>query len=86
MQGSKKSLKSFQENHIFALKRDNGETKNIKLIDKVNIHNNRLQVINQYEVNEGTYKNRYDVSILVNGLPLVHVELKKTWCGDQRSF
>ncbi len=62
--------------YILALKLDNGETKNIKLIDKQNVYNNRLQVINQYEV-EGAHKNRYDVTILVNGLPMVHIELKK---------
>lgn len=54
---------------------DNGDLKNIKIIDKQNIHNN-FQVINQVEV-ERTSKNRYDVTILVNGLPLVHIELKK---------
>ena len=63
--------------YILDLKLDNGQTKNIKLIDKQNIYNNRLQVINQYEENRGTYKNRYDVTILVNGLPMVHIELKK---------
>ena len=68
--GIKEKTQIIQEDHVFPLRRDNGETKNIKLIDKVNIHNNRLQVINQYEQNEGTYKNRYDVTILVNGLPL----------------
>ena len=71
---------------MFPLRRDNGETKNIKLIDKINIHNNRLQVINQYEVNDGTYKNRYDVTILVNGLPLVHVELKRRGVAIKEAF
>ena len=61
--------------YILALTLDNGLTKNIRLVDKQNVYNNRLQVINQYEV-EGAYKNRYDVTILVNGLPLVHIELK----------
>jgi len=75
-----------QENHVFPLKRDNGETKNIKLIDKTNIHNNRLQVINQYEVEDGAYKNRYDVTILVNGLPLVHVELKRRGVALKEAF
>lgn len=84
--GIKEKSEIIQENHIFALKRDNGETKNIKLVDKVNIHNNRLQVINQYEVNDGTYKNRYDVSILVNGLPLVHVELKRRGVAIKEAF
>lgn len=59
------------------LTRDDGSIKNIKLIDRENIFNNHLQVISQLKNNEGTYNNRYDVSILVNGLPLVHVELKR---------
>ena len=61
-------------------------TKNIKIIDKSNIHNNKLQVINQYEVNDGNYKNRYDVTILVNGLPLVHVELKRRGVALKEAF
>ena len=84
--GIKEKTQIIQENHVFPLRRDNGETKNIKLIDKTNIHNNRLQVINQYEVNDGTYKNRYDVTILVNGLPLVHVELKRRGVAIKEAF
>lgn len=84
--GIKKKTQIIQENHVFPLRRDNGETKNIKLIDKSNIHNNRLQVINQYEVSDGTYKNRYDVTILVNGLPLVHVELKRRGVAIKEAF
>ena len=61
-----------EDDSVQNLHRDNGETKNIKLFDKKNIHNNKLQVIHQYEENGGNYKNRYDVTILVNGLPLVH--------------
>ncbi|MBR2254045.1 MAG: type I restriction endonuclease subunit R, partial [Prevotella sp.] len=71
--------------YILALTLDNGLTKNIKLIDKGNIYNNRLQVINQYEV-EGAHKNRYDVTILVNGLPLVHIELKKRGVNIKEAF
>ena len=63
--------------YILALTLDNGLTKNIKLIDKHNIYNNRLQVTNQYVEEGGAHKNRYDVTILVNGLPLVHIELKQ---------
>ncbi len=55
------------------------------LIDKTNVHNNRLQVINQYEV-EGTYKNRYDVTVLVNGLPMVHIELKRRGVDIREAF
>lgn len=74
-----------QEDFVQLLTRDNGETINIRLIDKANIHNNRLQVLNQYEVT-GTRDNRYDVTILVNGLPLVHVELKRRGVPLQEAF
>lgn len=83
--GIKEKTYNVQENHIYSLKRDNGEIKNIKIIDKTNIHNNKLQVINQYEVNKGV-KNRYDVTILVNGLPLVHVELKRRGVAIKEAF
>ncbi len=69
-----------QEDNVQVLKRDDGTTKNITIIDKKNIHNNFLQVINQYVVttDDGAkHDNRYDVTILVNGLPLVHIELKR---------
>lgn len=66
-----------QEDHIQVLRRDTGESRNIYLIDKNNIHNNFVQVINQYVEEGGIYDNRYDVTILVNGLPLVHIELKR---------
>lgn len=78
-----------QENYIQVLTRDDGTHKNIRLIDKKNIHNNRLQVINQYENGkaEGAkYDNRYDVTILVNGLPLVHVELKRRGVPIREAF
>ncbi len=74
-----------QEDHIQLLTRDNGEVKNIYLIDKQNIHNNTLQVINQYEV-DGTRANRYDVTVLVNGLPLVHIELKRRGVDIKEAF
>ncbi|NBO56740.1 MAG: type I restriction endonuclease subunit R, partial [Actinobacteria bacterium] len=74
-----------QEDHIQLLKRDDGSTKNILLIDKGNIHNNKLQVINQYE-SEGNRLNRYDVTILVNGLPMVHVELKRRGVEIREAF
>jgi len=74
-----------QEDHIQLLRRDDGSTKNIALIDKTNIHNNRLQVINQYET-EGTYANRYDVTVLVNGLPMVHIELKRRGVDIREAF
>ena len=78
--------KLIQEDHVQVLKRDDGSSKNIYLIDKNNIHNNYLQVINQYEENEGAHKTRYDVTILVNGLPLVHIELKRRGVAIKEAF
>src|SRR5690606_23676753 len=66
-----------QEDYIQALQCEDGSLRNIYFIDKKNIHNNQLQVINQYETAEGKRANRYDVTVLVNGLPMVHIELKK---------
>ena len=78
--------RTIQEDHIKILKREDGTTKNIYLIDKKNIHNNSVQVINQYETDEGKRQNRYDVTILVNGLPLVHIELKRRGVAIQEAF
>ncbi|MDR0789796.1 MAG: type I restriction endonuclease subunit R [Bacteroidales bacterium] len=75
-----------QEDHIQLLTRDDGTTKNIYLLDKGNIHNNKLQVINQYETDAGQRANRYDVTILINGLPLVHVELKRRGVDIKEAF
>lgn len=75
-----------QEDHVQVLIRDNGETKNISLIDKQHIHNNRLQVTNQYIEEGGAHDTRYDVTILVNGLPLVHVELKRRGVALKEAF
>jgi len=75
-----------QEDHIQILTRDDGTVKNIYLLDKANIHNNLLQVINQYETADGQRTNRYDVTILVNGLPLVHIELKKRGVDLKEAF
>lgn len=74
-----------QEDHIQVLARDDGTVKNIYLIDKQHIHNNTLQVINQYEV-EGARANRYDVTVLANGLPMVHVELKRRGVDIREAF
>ena len=68
---------TIQKDETKAFLLDDGTYKNIKVIDKANIHANSTQVINQYEVDNGTRPNRYDVTILVNGLPLVHIELKR---------
>lgn len=79
-----------QEDHVQILKRDDGTTKNVSLIDKKSVHNNRLQVINQYELASGeggaTYANRYDVTVLVNGLPMVHIELKRRGVDIREAF
>ena len=74
-----------QQDHVQVLKRDDGTTKNIYLIDKTNIHNNTLQVLNQYEA-EGARANRYDVTVLVNGLPMVHIELKRRGVDIREAF
>ncbi len=68
--------RKIQDNYIYDFTFDDGTLKNIKIIDKKNIFNNYLQVLNQF-AQKGTHSNRYDVTILVNGLPLVHIELKK---------
>lgn len=75
-----------QDLHTEILERDNGETKNIKLINTRDINKNHLQVINQFENNDGKYKNRYDVTLLVNGLPLVHIELKRRGVDLKEAF
>ena len=75
-----------QEDNVQVLKRDDGSSKNITLIDKKNIHNNSVQVINQYVENGGNFDNRYDVSILVNGFPLVHIELKRRGVALKEAF
>ena len=75
-----------QEDNVQVLKRDDGSSKNITLIDKKNIHNNSVQVINQYVENGGNFDNRYDVTILVNGFPLVHIELKRRGVALKEAF
>lgn len=88
-EGIVEKTRKIQTDHVQVLHRDNGMTKNISLIDKKNIHNNRLQVINQYEVGTAdgaNHDNRYDVTILVNGLPLIHVELKRRGVAIREAF
>ena len=78
-----------QEDYVQVVRRDNGESKNIQLIDKKCIHNNSLQLINQYTVSaeEGAaHDNRYDVTVLVNGLPLIHIELKRRGVPIREAF
>jgi type I restriction enzyme R subunit len=74
------------DGYIVTLLLDDGTKRNIRLIDKHNIYNNRLQVTNQYEVSDGAYKNRYDVTILVNGLPMVQIELKRRGVSIKEAF
>ncbi len=81
--------RKIQEDNVQVLKRDDGSSKNITIIDRKNIHNNKLQVINQYVIGteEGArHDNRYDVTVLVNGLPLVHVELKRRGVAIREAF
>ena len=79
-----------QDDPVQLLSRDDGTTKNVTLLDKRNIHNNRLQVINQYEIDNAAggakYANRYDVTVLVNGLPMVHIELKRRGVDIREAF
>lgn len=81
--------RKIQEDFVQVLKRDDGTSKNIKLIDKSNIHNNYLQVINQYVIGRedgAKYDNRYDVTVLVNGIPVVHIELKRRGVAIREAF
>ena len=93
---------TIQEDFVKVLRREDGTTKNVKLLDKAQIHNNSLQVINQYETSSCSssssgsrdssdptaplHKNRYDVTILVNGIPLVHCELKRRGVAIREAF
>ena len=88
-EGIEDKARKIQEDHVQVLKRDDGTSKNIALIDKKNIHNNSLQVINQYEVSQAEgakHDNRYDVTVLVNGFPLVHIELKRRGVAIKEAF
>lgn len=85
-QGIVEKTETIQENYIKNLTRDDGTVKNVYLIKKDNIHDNVLQVVNQYATEEGQRPNRYDVTVLVNGLPLVHIELKRRGVAIQEAF
>ena len=85
-EGIVEKTRKIHDDHVQILSRDDGTTKNIYLLDKKNIHNNRLQVINQYEEPGGKHDTRYDVTILVNGFPLVHVELKRRGVAIREAF
>lgn len=87
--GIVEKTRRIQEDNVQVLKRDDGSSKNITIIDKKNIHNNYLQVINQYVIGTAQgakHDNRYDVTILVNGLPLVHIELKRRGVAIREAF
>ena len=84
--GIEEKTRKIQEDCTQVLKRDGGESRNIRLMDKDNVHNNFLQVINQYVEEGGRHDSRYDVSILVNGLPLVHIELKRRGVQLREAF
>ena len=87
--GVVEKTRKIQEDNVQVLKRDDNMTKNITLIDRKNIHNNKLQVINQYVVttDQGArHDNRYDVTVLVNGFPMVHIELKRRGVAIREAF
>ncbi|XKM13711.1 type I restriction endonuclease subunit R [Orbaceae bacterium ac157xtp] len=77
--------RKIHDNYVYDFVFDDGHIQNIYLLDKKNVNNNKLQVINQFE-QTGTYANRYDVTILINGLPLVQVELKKRGIAIREAF
>ncbi|RXR34867.1 type I restriction endonuclease subunit R [Flavobacterium piscinae] len=77
--------RKIHENYIYDFVFDDGRIQNIYLVDKKNIARNKVQVIKQFE-QKGTHSNRYDVTILVNGLPLVQVELKKRGVAIREAF
>ncbi len=84
--GILEKTRKIQDDTVQILTLDNGFTKNIKLIDKKDIHNNSLQLINQYVEDSGNRDTRYDVTILVNGFPLVHIELKRRGVAIREAF
>lgn len=88
-EGIAEKTRKIQEDYVQVLHRDNGTTKNISLIDKKNVHNNSVQVINQYIIGQDAgvkHDNRYDVTVFVNGLPLVHIELKRRGVAIREAF
>lgn len=85
-EGIQQKTRKLQVDHVQVLIRDDGSSKNISLMDKRNVHNNTLQVINQYEQSGGNRENRYDLTILMNGLPVVHIELKRRGVAIREAF
>ncbi len=84
--GVVEKARTIQVDHRKSFTFDNGTEANILLIDKDDIHHNITQVINQYEAPNGARPNRYDVTVLVNGLPLVHIELKRRGVSIKEAF
>lgn len=84
--GIVEKTKKIQVDYVQEFRCDDGQLKNIYLLDKKNIHNNKLQVINQYEEKDGRHETRYDVTVLVNGFPLVHIELKRRGVELKEAF
>ena len=86
--GIVEKAKKIQEDYKYPLQLENGELRNIYLLykEKQRIHDNFIQVINQYEVETDKRKNRYDVTILINGLPMVHIELKRRGIELRQAF
>lgn len=85
-EGIVEKTRRIQKNPVIDFTLADGTLKNVMLIDRDHIYRNRLQVMNQYEASEGAHKNRYDVTILVNGLPLVHIELKRRGVALRQAF
>ncbi|WP_321974212.1 type I restriction endonuclease subunit R [Paratractidigestivibacter sp.] len=85
-EGIVEKTRRIQKSPVIDFVRDDGSLRNVALVARDHIHKNRLQVMNQYEANEGSHKNRYDVTILVNGLPLVHIELKRRGVPLRQAF
>jgi type I restriction enzyme R subunit len=77
--------RKIHDDYIYDFTFEDGRIQNIYLLDKKNIARNKVQVLKQFE-QTGNYANRYDVTVLVNGLPLVHVELKKRGVAIREAF
>lgn len=85
-EGIEKKTEKIQEDSVQTMVRDDGSFINVMLLDKTDPGHNSVQVINQYAENRGRYDNRYDVTILVNGFPLVHMELKRRGIPLKEAF
>ena len=85
-EGIVEKTRHIQNGPVIDFTLSDGTLKNVMLLDRGRIHRNRLQVMNQHEANEGRHRNRYDVTILVNGLPLVHIELKRRGMPLRQAF